>query len=87
MREIVRKLDIFREYAADLKERKNGDMAMKIIIPLIEAIINHYTGMDDSNNIMHNFFIELMDLYGDIIPSYRMVGDRRRFSFRCLTGI
>ncbi|HEY3422266.1 MAG TPA: SWIM zinc finger family protein, partial [Methanocellaceae archaeon] len=74
VREIVRKLDIFREYAADLQERKGGDMAMQIIIPIIEAIINHYTAMDDSNSIMHNFFIELLDLYGDIIPSYRMVG-------------
>lgn len=78
VREIVRKLDIFREYAVDLQERKNGDVAMKIIVPVIEAIINNYTRMDDSNGIMHNFFIELMSLYGGIIPSYRMVGDRRR---------
>ncbi len=83
-REIVRKLDIFREYAADLQERKNGDMAMKIVIPIIESIIDHYTNMDDSNGIMHNFFIELMSLYGDIIPSYRMVGDRRRFLVQVL---
>ena len=34
--------------------------------------------MDDSNGIMHNFFIEIMSLYGAIIPSYRMEGERRR---------
>ncbi len=79
VREIVRKLDIFREYAADLRERNNGESAMKIIIPVIETILNNYTNMDDSNGIMHNFFIEIMSLYGALIPSYRMDGERRKF--------
>lgn len=83
VREIVRKLDIFREYAADLHERKNSDTAMKIIIPVIEAILNNYTNMDDSNGMMRNFFIEVMGQYGTLIPSYRMDGERRRF----LTGV
>jgi hypothetical protein len=84
VRETVRKLDIFREYASDLQDRKNSDMAMKITIPIIEAIISNYTSMDDSSGIMHNFFKELMDLYGNIVPSYRLVGDRRRFLTRAL---
>jgi hypothetical protein len=79
VREIVKKLDIFREYASDLHANGERDTATKIIVPVIESVINNYTSLDDTDGLMRNFFATLLDLYGDIIPAYRMEGERRRF--------
>lgn len=78
VREIVKKLDIFREYAADLHASGDTETAKKVIVPVIQAVIDNYTKLDDTDGLMRNFFGSLMDLYGDIIPAYRMEGERRR---------
>jgi hypothetical protein len=78
VREIVKKLDIFREYASDIFQAGDFDTAMVVLAPAIDAIVDNYTSLDDSDGLMRNFFASVMDLYGDIIPAYRLEGERRR---------
>jgi hypothetical protein len=84
VREIVKKLDIFREYASDIF--RDGDMgtAMVVLMPVIDAIVENYTSLDDSDGLMRNFYASIMDLYGDIIPAYRLEGEKRRFMDQAL---
>ncbi len=84
VREIVKKLDIFREYASDTFQAGEVDTAMVVLTPVIEAVVNNYTSLDDSDGLMRNFFSAVMDLYGDIIPAYRLEGERRRFLSKAL---
>jgi hypothetical protein len=79
VREIVKKLDIFREYASDIFQTGDSETAMVVLRPVIESIIENYTSLDDADGLMRNFFASVMDLYGDIIPDYRLEGERRGF--------
>ncbi len=78
VREIVKKLDIFREYASDIYQAGDFDTAIVVLEPVIDAAVDYYTSLDDSDGLMRNFFASVMDLYGDIIPTYRLEGERRR---------
>lgn len=84
VREIVKKLDIFREYASDIFQAADAGTAMTVLVPVIDAVIDHYTSLDDVDGLMRNFFAALMDLYGDIIPAFKMEGDRRRYMANAL---
>jgi hypothetical protein len=84
VREIVKKLDIFREYSSDIYQEGDTGTAMVVLRPVIEAIIDNYTNLDDTDGLMRNFFATVIDLYGDIIPTYRMEGERRRFMNQAL---
>lgn len=84
VREIVKKLDIFREYASDIFQAGDTETSMVVLTPVADAIIDNYTSLDDSDGLMRNFFASVMDLYGDIIPAYRLEGERRRFMGRAL---
>ncbi len=84
VREIVKKLDIFREYASDIFKDGDVDTATIVLQPAIDMIIDNYTKLDDSDGLMRNFFSSVMDLYGDIIPEYRMEGERRRLMGQAL---
>jgi hypothetical protein len=79
VREIVKKLDIFREYASDIFQAGDMGTAMVVLVPVIEAAINNYTSLDDTDGLMRNFFSTVIDLYGDIIPAFRLEGERRRY--------
>lgn len=79
VREVVKKLDIFREYASDIYQAGDFNTAMVVLIPAIDAIVDNYTNLDDSDGLMRNFFAAVMDLYGDVIPAYRLDGERRRY--------
>jgi hypothetical protein len=79
VREVVKKLDIFREYASDIFQAGDFNTAMVVLTQVIDAIVDNYTNLDDSDGLMRNFFTSVMDLYGDIIPAYRLEGERRRF--------
>jgi len=59
---------------------QEGDInsAMAVLRPVIEAIIDNYTNLDDNDGLMRNFFAMVMDLYGDIVPNFRLDGERRR---------
>jgi hypothetical protein len=79
VREIVKKLDIFREYASDIFRAGDHNTAMVVLSPVIDAIVENYTSLDDSDGLMRNFFGTVIDLYGDVIPAYRLEGERRRY--------
>jgi hypothetical protein len=79
VREVVKKLDIFREYASDIYQAGDIDTAMVVLTPVIDAIVDNYTSLDDSDGLMRNFFVSVIDLYGDIVPTYRLEGERRRY--------
>jgi len=55
VREIVKKLDIFREYASDMYQEGDINSAMAVLRPVIEAIIDNYTNLDDTDGLMRNF--------------------------------
>ncbi len=78
VREIVKKLDIFREYASDIFRDGDFNTAMVVLAPVADAVIDNYTSLDDSDGLMRNFFASVMDLYGDIIPAFGLEGERRR---------
>ena len=84
VREIVKKLDIFREYASDIFRAGDPGTAMVVLVPVIEAAIDKYTRLDDADGLMRNFFSMIIDLYGDIIPAFRLDGDRRRYLVEAL---
>lgn len=84
VREIVKKLDIFREYASDIYQEGDIGTAMVVLGPVVDAIVDHYTNLDDTDGLMRNFFATVMDLYGDIMPNYRLEGERRRYMNQAL---
>jgi hypothetical protein len=84
VREVVKKLDIFREYASDIFQAGDFDTAMVVLAPVIDAVVDNYTSLDDSDGLMRNFFTGIMDLYGDVIPAYRLEGERRRLMGQAL---
>ncbi|HTY90738.1 MAG TPA: SWIM zinc finger family protein [Methanocella sp.] len=84
VREIVKKLDIFREYASDIYQGGDIGTATVILNPVIDAIVDNYTNLDDTDGLMRNFFATVMDLYGDVIPNFRMEGERRRYMNQAL---
>jgi hypothetical protein len=79
VREIVKKLDIFRDYASDIFGEGDPGTAMTVLLPAIEAVIDGYTRLDDVDGLLHNFLSMVMGLYGDIIPAFRMDGERRHY--------
>ncbi len=86
VREIVKKLDIFREYASDIFKDGDVETAMVVLMPAIDAIIDNYTKLDDTDGLMRNFFASVMDLYGDIIPEYRLA-ERKAAAYWKGTGV
>jgi hypothetical protein len=77
VREIVRKLDIFREYASDI--HKEGDIrsSMVVLETVIDAMVENYTRLDDRDSLMRNFFSSVLSLYGDVLSSYCNEAERR----------
>ncbi len=84
VREVVKKLDIFREYASDIFQAGDFDTSMVVLAPVIDSIVDNYTSLDDSDGLMRNFFASVIDLYGDMIPTYRLEGERRRLMSQAL---
>jgi hypothetical protein len=80
----VRKLDIFREYASDIY--KDGDIksSMVVLEPVIDAMVESYTRLDDQDSLMRNFFSSVLDLYGDVLSSYGPEAERRSFLGKAL---
>ncbi|MDI6896129.1 SWIM zinc finger family protein [Methanocella conradii] len=84
VREIVKRLDIFREYSSDVFRSGDFEAAMDALAPVIEAVVENYTSLDDADGLMRNFFATAMDLYGDVAAAYRLDGERRGFLSRAL---
>lgn len=84
VREIAKKLDIFREYSSDLLSRGDADISLTVIKPVLDSVVYNYTKLDDVDGLMRNFFTSTMDLYGDIMASSRMAGERRRMLTQAL---
>lgn len=84
VREIVKKLDIFREYAADLFKEKNRDASMSVIEPVIDAITGNYTRLDDADGLMANFFGAALDMFGSLLSDTRDEGKLRGLLTRSL---
>lgn len=78
VREIVKKLDIFREFAADLLARREHQVALTVIKPVVDAIVDNYTRLDDVDGLMSDFFADAMTVYGKILKNFNLEGDRRR---------
>lgn len=64
VREIARKLEIFREYAADLLRVREIKTAVSVIVPVIDTVIEHYAKLDDVDGLMKNFFGGALDTFG-----------------------
>jgi hypothetical protein len=77
VREIVKKLDIFREYAADLTRARDVNTALSVIVPVIDAVITNYTKLDDVDGLMKNFFGAALDTLGSGMLEMRDEGRRR----------
>lgn len=84
VREIVKKLDIFREYAADLIKERKMDTSLSVIEPVIDAIVTNYTRLDDADELMANFFGAAMDMYGSLLQGIRDEGKLRILLTRAL---
>jgi hypothetical protein len=84
VREIVRKLDIFREYASDI--HKEGDIrsSMVVLVPVIGAMVENYTRLDDQDGLMRNFFSSVLDLYGEVLSAYGIGTERLSFLGKAL---
>jgi hypothetical protein len=76
VREIVKKLDIFREYAGDLLQARDVKTALAVIMPVIDAVIENYTKLDDVDGLMKNFFGASLDTFGGAITELRDEGRR-----------
>lgn len=77
VREIVKRLDIFREYADDLTHSHNVDVALSVIEPVVDVVVANYTKLDDADGLMLNFFSSALDTLGNIIAAIRDDGRRR----------
>ncbi len=77
IREIVKKLDIFREYATDLFKAKKIDASLSVIGPVIDSIIGNYTRVDDVDGLMANFCGAVIELYGSLISHIKDEGRLR----------
>lgn len=84
VREIVKKLDIFREYASDLSKEKKIDTSLAVLEPVIDAIIGNYTRLDDADGLMANFFGAVMDLFGSLLSTIKDEGKLRILLTRAL---
>ncbi len=84
VREIVKKLDIFREYSFDTLRAGDLEAAMDALVPVIEAVIENYTSLDDTDGLMRSFFAMAIDLFGDVVAAFRLDGERRSFLSRAL---
>ncbi len=77
VRGIVRKLEIFREYAMDLSRAHDLSTAITVLTPVIDAVIANYTKLDDVDDLMKNFFGGALDTFGRTITEMRDDGKRR----------
>ena len=77
MREIVKKLDILREYAFDLRRARDLNTSLSVIVPVIDAVIANYTKLDDADGLMRNFFGAALDTIGGNLQEMRDEGRRR----------
>ena len=84
VREIVKKLDIFREYASDLAREKKTDTALAVVEPVIDAIVTNYTRLDDADALLANFFGAAMDMYGSLLSGIKDEGKLRIHLTRAL---
>ena len=84
VREIVKKLDIFREYASDLSKEKKIDAGMSVIEPVIDAVIANYTRLDDADGLMANFFGAALDMFGSLITNIKDEGRVRTLLTKAL---
>jgi len=84
IREIVKKLEIFREYAADLFRSGRSEPGMSVIDPVIEAVIANYTKVDDADRLVLNFFIVALELFGSMLTGISDEGKLRSLLTRAL---
>ena len=84
VREIVKKLDIFREYAADLLQARDIKTALAVIVPVIDAVIENYTKLDDVDGLMKNFFGAALDTFRGAIIELRDEGRRHALLTRAV---
>ncbi|MGA9141070.1 MAG: SWIM zinc finger family protein [Methanocella sp.] len=77
VRVIVKKLEIFREYAMDLSRARDLSTAITVLSPVIDAVIANYTKLDDVDDLMKNFFGAALDTFGATIAEMRDEGKRR----------
>jgi hypothetical protein len=77
VREIVKKLEIFREYAFDLRRARDINTSLSVIVPVIDAVIDSYTKLDDVDGLMKNFFGAALDTIGGALLEMRDEGRRR----------
>jgi hypothetical protein len=77
VREIVKKLEIFREYAFDLRRAKKIEAGTSVLEPVIDAVIENYTKLDDVDGLMKNFFGAALDTIGGTMLEMREEGRRR----------
>jgi hypothetical protein len=77
VREITKKLDIFREYAADLQRAGDSRAALSVIVPVIEAVVENYTKVDDADRLLAHFFEAALDLHATLLAS-EGTGTRRK---------
>jgi hypothetical protein len=84
VREIVKKLDIFREYAADLLRARDITTALSVIAPVIDAVVENYTKLDDVDGLMKNFFGAALDTFSGAIAELRNEGKRHALLTRAV---
>jgi hypothetical protein len=77
VREVVKKLGIFREYALDLARGGDLNTALAVIVPVVDAAIENYTKLDDADGLMKNFFGGALDMLGNALARTADVGRRR----------
>ncbi|OPY28182.1 MAG: hypothetical protein A4E28_01700 [Methanocella sp. PtaU1.Bin125] len=77
VRGIVRKLEIFHEYARDLSRARDLSTAITVLLPVIDAVIVNYTKLDDADGLMKNFFGGALDTFRDTLAEMRDEGKRR----------
>lgn len=84
VREIVKKLDIFREYAFDLYRGRDFNTSLSVAVPLIDAVVENYTKLDDVDGLMRNFFGAALDTLGGVIAEMKDEGRRRALLTRAV---
>ena len=84
VREIVKKLEIFREYAMDLTRARDINTALTVLTPAIDAVIGNYTKLDDVDGLMRNFFAGSLDTLRGAMLEMRDEGRRRALLTRAV---